>query len=203
MKCTGFAIATVAVPIIFICLLTAPTFAQDKGFGGAGVIEIAGSISFASITPVSNGKTEDATTFLSLAPEISYFATDGFEIGFNPGVSLLPGISVITPSKGDGTTILQLFASPAYNFHSEGSEVNPFLSIPFGYTSASSGSMTQSGFSWGVKGGIKIVAVQNLLFTVYGQYMALSFTPEKATERSGFNFLSFGVGVGGFFSTKD
>jgi hypothetical protein len=189
------AIAMVLIGIIF----SMPTAAQDKNFGKAGITEIAGGISFASITPVTNGKTEDATTLLSLAPEISYFVTDGLEIGFSPGVSLLPGVSVITPSKGDATTILQLFAYPAYNFHSDGSQVNPFLSVPFGYTSASSGSNTQSGFSWGIKGGIKVVATSNLLLTFFGQYMVLSFTPERATERSGFNFLSFGVAVGGFF----
>lgn len=180
-------------------LLTVSTTAQEKHFGEAGIMEVAGGVSFASITPVGNGETGDATTLLSLAPELSYFVMDGFEIGFSPGVTLLPGVSVVTPSAGDGITILQLFASPAYNFHSEESRVNPFLAVPFGYTSASSGSSTQSGFSWGAKGGIKVVAASHLLLTFYGQYLALSFTPDNATERAGFNFLSFGVAVGGFF----
>jgi hypothetical protein len=108
-------------------------------------------------------------------------------------------VSVITPDQGEALTILQLFASPAYNFHFEGSTVNPFLQVPFGYTSMSSGGDSQSGFSWGVKGGIKVVAADHLLLTFYGQYLALSFTPENATERAGFNFISFGVAVGGFF----
>ena len=192
--------ATTVIAVMFIaCLLAFPASAQDKYFGKQGTTEIAGGISFASFTPVDNGKTGEATTLFSLGPEIGYFVVDGLEIGFNPGVSLLPGLSVVTPSTGDATTVLQLFAYPAYNFHLEGSQVNPFLEVPFGYTSMSSGNNSQSGFSWGVKGGFKVVATGHLLITFYGQYLSLSFTPKNATERSGFNFLSFGVGVGGFF----
>lgn len=198
MKHSMFPAMGTAVMFI-VCLLAVPAAGQDKYFGKAGTTEIAGGISFASITPVSNGETGDATTLLSFGPEIGYFVVDGFEIGFSPGMSLLPGVSVITPDQGDALTILQLFASLAYNLHSEGSQVNPFLQVPFGYTSMSSGSTTESGFSWGVKGGIKMVATDHLLLTFYAQYLALSFTPENATERAGFNFLSFGVAVGGFF----
>jgi len=182
-----------------VAILAAPATGQEKYYGKMGTVEIAGGISFSSITPVSNGHRGDATTLFSLGPEIGYFVVDGFEIGFNPGISLLPGVSVITPSEGDGTTVLQLFAYPAYNLHIEGSQVTPFLQVPFGYTSMSSGSITQSGFSWGIKGGIKLVAASHLLLTFYGQYYSLAFTPEQANERSGFNFLSFGIGVGGFF----
>ena len=198
MKHSMFAAMIIAVMFI-ACLLTAPAAAQDEYFGKAGTTEIAGGISFASITPVSNGETGDVMTILSLGPEIGYFVANGFEIGFSPGVSLLPGVSVLTPSTGDALTILQLFASPAYNFHLEGSPVNPFFQVPFGYTSLSSGGDSQSGFSWGVKGGIKVVPANHLLLTFYGQYLALSFAPKGATERTGLNFLSFGVAVGGFF----
>ena len=191
--------ARAIIAIIIAAFLSAPAFGQERYFGKVGTTEIAGSISFSSITTVSNGNAGDATTLFSLGPEIGYFVVDGFEIGFNPGVSLVPGVSIITPPRGDGTTILQLFAYPAYNLHVEGSPVTPFLQVPFGYTSMSSGSITQSGFSWGVKGGIKVVATSHLLLTIYGQYLALSFNPENATERYGFNFLTFGVGVGGFF----
>ncbi len=192
--------AAIVTGVMFIaCLLAAQAAAQDKYFGKSGTMEIGGSISFASITPVSNGESGDATTLLSFGPEVGYFVFDGFEIGFSPGMSLLPGVSVITPQRGDGTTVLQLFAFPAYNFHLEGGQVTPFLQVPFGYTSMSSGSNTLSGFSWGIKGGLKVVATNHLLLTCYGQYLALSFSPENATKRAGFNFLSYGVAVGGFF----
>jgi hypothetical protein len=176
-----------------------PATAQGREFATAGTTELAGSISFSSITPVSHGESGDATTVFSFGPEIGYFVTDGFEIGFNPGVSLLPGMSVVTPTGGDGMTVLQLFAFPAYTFHIEGSSSHPFIQIPFGYTSTSSGNNTQSGFSWGIKGGVKVVATSHLLLTVYGEYLAISLAPEGVTERYGMNYLSFGVSVGGFF----
>lgn len=82
---------TIVIAMMFIAfLLTSPAAAQDQYFGQAGTTEIAGGISFASITPVSNGETGDASTILSLGPEIGYFVVDGFELGFSPGVSLLP-----------------------------------------------------------------------------------------------------------------
>jgi len=189
--------ATALLVAILAVALTATS--QERYFGKSGTTEIAGGISFSSLTAVNHGETGDATTFLSLGPEIGYFVADGFEIGINPGVSLLPGLSVITPSQGDGTTILQLFVYPAYNLHTEGSSVTPFIQVPVGYTSMSSGSTTQSGFSWGIKGGVKVVATSHLLVSIYGQYLSLTFDPENATERYGFNVLSFGVGVGGFF----
>lgn len=191
--------AALAIAVFFAILLVSTCSSQEKDFGKAGTVEIAGSVSFSSITPVSHGRTGEATTLLSLGPEIGYFVADGFEIGFNPGISLIPGVSVITPSEGEGLTIMQLFAYPAYNFHTEGSPVSPFLQVPFGYTAMTSNDFTQSGFSWGVKGGLKVTIASHLLLTVYGQYLAMTFNPEGVTERYGFNFLSFGVGVGGFF----
>jgi hypothetical protein len=148
---------------------------------------------------VANGETGDASSILTLGPQIGYFVTDGLEIGFNPGVSILPGMTVLTPSEGDAITVLQLFATLGYNLHSSGSPVYPFVEVPLGYTSASSGDETDSGFSWGVRAGIKVVAISNFLVTVSGQYYMLSFTPENADERIGLNIFSFGVGVGGFF----
>jgi hypothetical protein len=143
-----------------------------------------------------------------LGPQIGYFVTDGFEIGFNPGISLLPGISVISPSSGNSTTMLQLFFYPGYNLRPEGSNIFPFLEVPLGYTSISDGSTSESGFSWGVKGGAKIAAAKHLLLTVFVEYLQVTLNPSEtptyygvpsSSGRNGFNFISFGVGVGGFF----
>jgi hypothetical protein len=190
-----FASAFLLAGLIFTSLATA----QERDFGKAGTTEIAGGISFSSITPVSNGETGDATTIFSFGPEIGYFVTDGFEIGLNPGVTLLPGMSIITPTSGNGTTVFQFFGYPAYNFRLEGSTVHPFIQVPLGYASMSSGDNTQSGFSWGVKAGLKVVAASHFLVTFYGEYLLLTLEPEQVTERYGFNYLSFGVSVGGFF----
>lgn len=197
-----------------LSLLASAAGAQEAIFGKEGVTEISGGVSFSSITPVVSGVSGEAITILSIAPEISHFFSDGFELGFSPGVSLLPGvtvasnanivvgtpatISVASPSPGNGSTVIQLFALPAYHFHAEGSSVYPYLALPLGYTSASSGNSTMSGISWGLKGGIKVVPASHFLVGIYAEYLSLNFSPANATERSGLNFISFGVAAGGF-----
>jgi hypothetical protein len=195
----------VLIPALLLALVAPPADGQDKTFATRGDVEIAGSISYASLTPVSNGKSSDATSIFSFGPQIAYFVADGFEIGFNPGIMLLPGISVLTPPRGDNTTILQLFFYPGYNLRLDGSKTIPFLEVPLGYTSMSFGSATESGFSWGVKAGVKIVVTGRVLLTLYGEYIAVTLNPSNpspfstSSERNGFNYLSFGIGVGGFF----
>ena len=201
-------LSAVLIPALILMLIAVPVHAQDRTFGTRGDVEIAGSIAYASITPVSNGNTSDATSIFSFGPQIAYFVADGFEIGFSPGITiypLLPGISIISPPHGDQSTILQLFFYPGYNFRIEGSKASPFVEVPLGYTSMSSGSDKSSGFSWGVKAGVKLVATGHLLVTFYGEYLAVTLNPENpspfftSSGREGFNFLSFGIGVGGFF----
>lgn len=202
MKTTEY----VGVVVVIVCMITfvaTPVLSQGKPFATQGVVELAGSVSFASFTQVSNGKTGDGTTLFSLGPHIGYFPADGIEIGFDPGVTILPGVSVATPEKGDAITLMQLFLYPAYNFRIEGSHVTPYIEVPLGYTSMSSGNTTQSGFSWGVKGGIKVVATGQMLLTFYGEYLQLTLDPENrspnASGRYGLNYLSFGISVGGYF----
>jgi hypothetical protein len=182
-------------------LSTSPLFGQGKAFATQGVTEVGGSISFSSFTPVNNGKTGDVNTLFSFGPHIGYFVTNGFEIGINPGITLIPGVSIITPESGDATTVLQLFAYPAYNFRIEGSNATPFLEVPFGYTSMSSGNTKNSGFSWGVMGGVKTVVSGQVLLTFYVEYLLITLDSEKSTstERTGMNYLSVGIAVGGFF----
>jgi hypothetical protein len=191
--------------VFVLCILwsamTVAAVAQGREFATAGVTEIAGSISFSSISEVYSGKTGDATTIFSVGPRVGYFVADGFEIGLNPGVSswvFPPGLSVLS-GGGSTSTILQLFAFAGYNIRNEGSKMHPFIEIPLGFTSQSSGSYTASGFSWGVRGGIKLTPVGALLITISGEYFQITMTKSGASERSGFNFFAFGVGVGGFF----
>lgn len=202
MKTAKLLSAVVAI-VCIVTLDATPVCSQGKPFATRGVVELGGSVSYASFTDVSNGKTGDVITLFSFGPHIGYFPTDGFEIGFNPGITLLPGISILTPEKGDATTVTQLFFSPAYNARIEGSNVIPYIEVPLGYTSMSSGKTTQSGFSWGIKGGIKVIATGQMLLSFYGEFLELTFNPENpspnASGRYGLNYLSFGVSVGGFF----
>lgn len=182
-----------------IVISTSVGNAHGKLFAKQGVVELSGSVSFSSLTAVSSGRTDDATTIFSLAPQVGYFVADGIELGISTGMTLLPGVSILTPPKGEGTTILQLFFAPAYNYRAEGSNVCPFIEPQLGYTSISSGDSSESGFSYGVRAGIKAIAVEHFLVSFSGQYMALTFNPSNARERSGFNYLMFGVGIAGYF----
>ncbi len=178
-----------------------PAFAQVKQYAQKGVVEIGGSVSFSSISSVSNGESGDATTLFSFGPRVGYFATDGFQIGFNPGLSFLPlsGLTVVSPESGESLTLLQLFVYPGYAFRKEGSTVFPFIEVPVGYTSASEDGDSRSGFSWGVRGGVKFSPAGSLLVSLYGEYFQLTLNPSGSDGRYGFNYFSFGVGVGGFF----
>jgi hypothetical protein len=177
--------------------LTTSVQAQEK-FGLKGTTELSGSVSYSSLTPVSNGRTGDVFSIFTFAPQVGYFVTDGVELSFSTGISLLPGISVLSPERGDATTFVQMFFSPGYNFSVEGNVI-PFVEAQAGYTSLSSGNNSQSGFSYGGRGGIKVVAADNLLLTFAGQYLAITLNPEGASERYGLNYFTLGVGVSGFF----
>ena len=198
MKTIGFRLAGALCTAALVSLQVA--FPQTKEYATQGVFELGGNVSFSSITGVSNGKTGDATTIFSVAPRIAGFVTDGFQIGFSPGISFLPisGMTVISPPSGESTTLLQLFAFPAYVVRTAGQKYYPFVEVPFGYTQLSSGGNAESGFSWGFRGGVKATPVGNLLLTIFGEYYQITLNREGAKERSGFNLFTFGVGVGAF-----
>jgi hypothetical protein len=182
--------------------------AQETGFATRGVVELGGSISYASFVPVTNGQTGNQTSILSFAPQVAFFVTDGFEIGFSPGVSFVlfpPGITSLS-SSGSGSssntsTAVQLWLTLAYNFQTGGRTVFPFIEAQAGYTTSNDwifGNNEATGFSYGFKGGIKVVAVEHLLINVAAQYNLITLSPAGANERSGFNYLTIGVGVSGY-----
>ena len=185
--------------IVMLIVSTSTIMAQNKPFATKGVVELAGNVSFSSLTPVSNGNTGDATTFFTLAPQIGYFVSDGVEIGLTTGISLVPGLTVISPSGGESTTITQFFFSPAYNIITENKSLFPFIEANLGYTSESSGNYSDKGFSWGGRAGVKIVAANNFLISLAGQYLQITLNPEGANERYGLNYFSVSVGVSGYF----
>ena len=173
--------------------------AQRRGFATKGTTELAGTVSFSTYTPVSGDRTGDATSLFTFAPQVGYFVSDGLELGLSTGFALLPGVTVITPSSGKSTTFTQLFFSPSYNFQTKGEDIFPFIEGQLGYTAVSSGNYTESGLSYGGRGGIKIVAAEHFLITPSVQYLAITLNREGATTRTGFNYLVVGVGVAGYF----
>jgi hypothetical protein len=173
--------------------------AQDRQFATKGITEISGTVSYSNFTYVSNGETGDAISIFTLAPQIGYFVTDGFEIGLGTGVALIPGFSVISPEDGESTNLLQLFLAPSYNIATNSNNLYPFIEAQLGYTSISSGDQTDSGFSYGGRAGLKIVAVEHFLLNISAQYLLITLNESGETERDGFNYLTFGVGISGYF----
>jgi len=163
------------------------SFAQEANkFALKGSTELGGSISFQSLTPVSNGNTGDATTIFSLAPFIGYFVTDGFEIGLNPF-----GITSVSFS-GSSATQIMILAAPSYNFKTEGIAY-PFIEALLGYSSQSNGS-SSSGFSWGGRGGVKLAVTNKGLLNLAVQYVQIKLNPSGATNRYGSNQLAISAG---------
>jgi hypothetical protein len=179
--------------------------AQESSFAAKGTTELGGTVSYSSITFVSRGESADnATTTLTIAPQVGYFVTDGLEIGFSPGISffLFPQgfTSMGSTDTGMKSYVIQLWGTVAYNFHTSGRTIFPFIEAQGGYTASDEWLYGDrvSGFSYGVKGGIKVVAVEHLLINISVQYNVITLNPTGASDRSGFNYLSVGVGVGGF-----
>jgi hypothetical protein len=178
-----FTIFTLAI----IMCITSVSFAQEgKKFATKGSTELGGSISFQSLTSVSNGNTGNAIKIFSVAPYIGYFVTDGFEIGLNP-----LGFTSISYS-GSSEKQIMIFAAPSYNFKTEGIAY-PFVEALLGYTSQSNGS-TQSGFSWGGRGGVKIAVTDKGLLNLGIQYVQITLNPSGSTNRYGSNQFTISAG---------
>ena len=178
--CTIFTLA------IIMCIASMSLAQEGKKFATKGSIELGGSISFQSLTPVSNGNTGDATTIFSVAPYIGYFVTDGFEIGLNP-----LGFTSISYTGGSVKEVM-IFAAPSYNFKTEGI-IYPFIEALLGYTSFSNGS-SESGFSWGGRGGVKIAVTDKGLLNFGIQYVQITLNPSGSTNRYGTNQLTISAG---------
>ena len=62
---------SVSLTVLLLVLFASVSSAQGRNkFATQGSTELGGSISFQSLTPVSNGNTGDATTVFSLAPYV-------------------------------------------------------------------------------------------------------------------------------------
>jgi len=138
-----------ALLVLFLVVYLSSSNAQNRQFAVKGITEISEAVSYSNFTSVSNGETGDAFSIFTFAPQIGYFVTDGFELSFGTGISLLPGFSVISPEDGESSNLLQFFFSPGYNFQTNNSTLFPFVEAQLGFTSSSSGNNTQSGFSYG------------------------------------------------------
>jgi hypothetical protein len=176
-----------SILLLFGLLVCTCSGQEPDRFALKGTTEAGGSISFMSTSPVYNDQTGDASTNFMCAPFVGYFVTDGFEIGVNP-----LGITVYSLANGPHTTVLNLFVAPSYNFRTEGSAY-PFIEALLGYTSVSDG-VTQSGFSWGGRGGVKVAVTGHALANLAVEYLQITLNPSGATKRTGSNQLLISAG---------
>jgi hypothetical protein len=175
---------------IIVCIASVSFAQEGKKFATKGSTELGGSISFQSLTPVSNGNTGDATTIFSVAPFIGYFVADGFEIGLNP----LSITSISYPNNSDSYIQITIFAAPSYNFNTE-SIAYPFIEALLGYTSSQSiGWNLGGGFSWGGRGGVKLAVTDKGLLNLAVQYVQIAHGPGGAAGRYGENQLAISAG---------
>ncbi|MCF7859509.1 MAG: porin family protein [Candidatus Cloacimonetes bacterium] len=180
--------------IIFSMLVVFAITVSAQNFAKKGCFEIGGDIGFSSQTPVSNGNTGDASTSFSLSSYTGYFIIDGFEIGFAP-----LSYTIYTPPSGSKYSTLSILAAPAYNFDLK-SNIFPFIEGLFGYTAQTVGDNSASGFSYGARGGIKIILGENALINAGIQYMLYTYNPEGADNRYGYNLLMINAGFAVYFN---
>ncbi len=186
----GAILVVLVVTIVIGSSAVSQSRSGDRQFASKGVVELGGSVAFQSITSVSDGQTSGTTfTTFALEPSIGYFVTDGLEIGLDP-VSLTINSSTGATSS---TTQLHLLGALAYNFRTEGASY-PFIEGMGGFSSVSSGSVSNSGFTWGARGGVKIAIASHVLVLGGVQYMQVTENPSGATARYGYNTLLVGVG---------
>ncbi len=183
---------TVFLLAAFFFLITVTAYSQPVNkFAKKGQWEIGGTIGFVSTTPVTNGNTDDSWSIFNFSPSVSYFVTDGFEIGG------MIDFQSIKPSGGSSTTIYTLYAVPTYNINTD-SYFYPYLQAQLGYNGYSNGE-SRSGIAWSLGGGVKANFVTNGLLKFGINYTQQTLNKSGDTERDGFNIFSVVLGAGVFF----
>lgn len=180
-----------------VCLLIAmqPLFAQDSRLTDQGTIELAGTVSFSNYKAPAADFSYSVFTF---APQVSYFFLDNFSVGMSTGLGYLPGLTVVSPRTGEGSTVVQLFLSPAYHFMLDSKQLFPFVEGQVGYGLVTSGS-SSSGLSYGGRAGVKFIPAGHFVLTFAGQFVSLRLHRSNINYRVGWDYWTVGVGVGGFF----
>ncbi len=173
---------------VALLVSAASTFSQEQParFGSKGQVELGGSASFQSYTPVHDGKTGSTASFITINPFVGVFILDRLEIGLNP-----LGLTVMTSGGGASTGLLAL-GSIAYHPPSP-AFVHPFVEGLAGYSLQTNGT-TYRGFTWGGRGGVKMSITGNGLLNLAIQYLQVTMNREGATERNGSNQLSISLG---------
>lgn len=172
-----------------------PLAMQAQNLTDAGTFELAGTISFSNYKAPAADVSYSVFTF---APQVSYFVMENFSVGVTTGLGYLPGVSIVSPKGGESSTVVQLFASPAYHFALDSKKLHPFVEGQIGYAVVTSGEAT-SGLSYGGRAGVKFTPVSHFVLTFAGQFVSMRLRQTGIDQRFGWDYWTFGVGVGGYF----
>jgi len=183
--------------LVKLALLTMSTAGSAAGqqLTAAGNVELAGNVSFSHYDAAAS---DFSTSVFTFAPQVSYFWRENFSLGLSTGFGYLSGVSVVSPSDGDNSTVVQLFAAPAYHFQLDSKQLVPFVEGQLGYGVVTSGD-SSSGLSYGARAGVKFVPVDHLVLTLAAQFLSLRLYRSDSDERIGWDYWTLGVGVGGYF----
>lgn len=179
--------------LITVCLLSFAAHAQN--LTDAGTFDLAGTISFSNYKAPAADVSYSVFTF---APQVSYFVLENFSVGISTGLGYLPGVSIVSPKGGESSTVVQLFLSPTYHFALDSKKLHPFVEGQIGYAVVTSGEAS-SGLSYGGRAGVKFTPVSHFVLTFAGQFVSMRLRQTGIDQRFGWDYWTFGVGVGGYF----
>ena len=159
MKITSFAV----IALLLIAVTSdSQTTKQKSIYAKQMTYEIGGDLFFSST---------QYTREYSMSTSSSDYTVRDYVINVSAGMFVINGLKLaVEPAfevmsyENSSSSELKLYLTPEYVFDMN-SEVYPFIGGSVGYTSLSSGS-AKNGFSWGVKGGIKINPLGNVLINV-------------------------------------
>ena len=200
MKLTSFAV--IALLLISITsdsqtIKTKSIYAKQKTFEIGGDIMI-NSIEYTfeeSNYSMYNGS--HTTTNIIIDGTVGMFVIDGLKLALEPAIQL-------SYSEGSSWNQSKIYFSPEYILNMK-SNVYPYLGGSAGYTSQSysgSSSATHGGFSWGLKGGIKINAFGNALINVGISYFREKYDYSDSFSgdvKNHYNILALKAGLSIFF----
>ncbi len=197
--------------LISSALVIIPWSSYAQSLTSKGTVELGGEFSFASQTYTRSGSSSggSALNTLMFNPYIGVMVTEGFELGFMPGITTIS-------QGGESATELNLFFTPAYNVNS--GKAFPYFEFLIGYNSISGSgyygsTQTYSGLGVGFGGGVKVAVGGSGLFLFNIKYLHQSYDI-PASNSSNFygstsssNTLSLntvfaGVGFRIFFAPK-
>lgn len=181
--------------LLLALLIASPAAAQESRLTDRGSVEMAGTISFSNYRAPAADVSYSVFTF---APQVSYFFRDNASLGITTGLGYLPGLSVVSPSDGERSTVVQLFLSPAYHFPLDSKQLFPFVEGQLGYGIVTSGD-TGSGLSYGARAGVKFTPADHLVLTFAAQYVSLRLKEDGSDQRLGWDYWTLGLSVGGWF----